>query len=111
MYICPVCGYNKLRRPADDFLICPSCGTQFGYTDANRDLDQLRDRWLSRGLWYSQRIPEPSNWNPIRQLENLGHIITTPTRNTIETRQEPSIFLGNIWQIIPGNVSFRLSNA
>ncbi len=89
MYICPVCGYNKLRRPPEDFLICPSCGTQFDYTDSNTSHRELRERWKHNGMrWYSRRIPQPSFWSPEIQLENLSHLENAPKQTTALTVQE-----------------------
>jgi predicted RNA-binding Zn-ribbon protein involved in translation (DUF1610 family) len=72
MHICPVCGYDKLWRPAEDDLICPSCGTQFGYTDAIRTHSQLRQRWIDNGKqWYSPVFPKPLDFNADFQLQKL----------------------------------------
>ena len=49
MNICPVCGYNALHEPAYDrfgcasFEICPCCGIEFGYDDARRSHETLRE--------------------------------------------------------------------
>jgi hypothetical protein len=69
--LCPVCGY-LMRYPPSDFHICPSCGTEFGYDDAGRSYDQLRQAWLVAGpKWWSQVEPQPPDWNPALQLSNL----------------------------------------
>lgn len=74
MYTCPVCGYNRLRRPADDYLICPSCGTEFGYSDAGRSHAELRSDWIAQGMrWFSRATEPPVGWNAILQLERAGH--------------------------------------
>ncbi len=76
MHNCPVCGYNRLRKPPTDHVICPSCGTQFGYSDAgSRDIADihasLRRGWITRGAkWHSKVVPEPASWNPWLQLIN-----------------------------------------
>ena len=88
MYMCPVCGYGGLRRPADDGIICPCCGTEFGYSDATKSHAQLRSEWLmSGGRWYSVVTPPPSGWNLNKQLANLRrleqgeeHAIATATK-------------------------------
>ena len=87
---CPVCGYKLSFLPwsgkssSDD--ICPSCGTQFGYHDAIRfkgsdeqikaRYDELRRMWISGGMkWHfpNNKIDhEPKDWNPKRQLLNIG---------------------------------------
>ncbi len=72
MYTCPVCGFGKLWAPAEDDFICPSCGTQFGYTDANRTHSQLRQVWIDNGKqWYSPVFPKPLDFNPDYQLQKL----------------------------------------
>ncbi len=71
MYTCPVCGYNKLQYPADDGMICPSCGTQFGYTDAGVSHDVLFKEWLLGGAhWQSRVISPPPDWNRDEQIKN-----------------------------------------
>jgi hypothetical protein len=54
-YTCPVCYYDKLDDPPDhSFEICPSCGTEFGYTDFNTSHEQLRNEWVAGGKkWWS----------------------------------------------------------
>ncbi len=48
-YTCPVCGYACLPSPATDYTICPSCGTEFGYTDFTAGHAQLRAAWIAAG--------------------------------------------------------------
>jgi len=73
MHICPICGYNRLLYPPDDGVICPSCGTQFGYTDAGVSHDTLKTEWLFSGLrWHSKVLAPPPGWNPYKQLANLS---------------------------------------
>ncbi len=72
-YVCPVCGYNKLWRPPSDYLICPSCGTEFNYHDAVVGHEELRRDWLAAGgLWHSRVIAPPPGWNPFEQLVQAG---------------------------------------
>lgn len=47
-YLCPVCGYG-MEDPPSDFNICPCCGTEFGYHDANTSTNTLRAAWLRGG--------------------------------------------------------------
>jgi len=70
MHTCPVCGYNQLRYPPEDFTICPSCGTEFGYHDSRRTHWELRVQWVNEGaLWHSRVINPPSPlWNGLKQL-------------------------------------------
>ena len=69
--ICPVCGYH-LNRPPEDFTICPSCGTEFGYDDSGRTYAQLRAIWLRGGAkWWSKSTSAPEGWDPYLQLDDL----------------------------------------
>ncbi len=72
---CPVCGYNGLHEPAYDrhgyasFEICPCCGIEFGYEDARRSHESLRDKWIARGMpWWSDVRKPPAGWDPVQQL-------------------------------------------
>jgi hypothetical protein len=68
-YVCPVCGYRELPDPPADYEICPSCGTEFGYTDFTRTHEELRAAWRSGGMrWYANWMLAPRDWNPRRQL-------------------------------------------
>jgi hypothetical protein len=71
MNTCPVCGYDRLQYPPDDHNICPSCGTQFGYTDAGVSHDELFSEWLLGGAhWQSRVIQPPPDWNRYEQIKN-----------------------------------------
>jgi hypothetical protein len=79
MHTCPVCGYQGLEGPPQDFLICPSCGVEFGYHDANRSAAELRRDWIAQGAsWHSTVEQPPRGWNAVRQLSDagFGHTIT-----------------------------------
>ncbi len=81
-YTCPVCGYAKLKYPPQDYTICPSCGTEFGYKDFATTHEELRDRWIASGAhWHSQRIPPPADWNPFEQLVQAGYIEAVPAEH------------------------------
>lgn len=72
-YQCAVCGYSKLIMPPKDHMICPCCGTQFGYHDSIARPEELRKEWVAAGVhWHSRRILPPANWNPIEQLRCAG---------------------------------------
>ncbi len=72
-HLCPVCGYNELPEPPQDYNICPCCGTEFGYTDFTASHESLRDRWVQRGMtWHSRRVSPPLDWNPEDQLMRAG---------------------------------------
>ena len=80
-FTCPVCGFRHLHEPPWDsdsgsLEICPSCGTQFGYSDAaggdaasrERRHRELRAEWIRGGMsWWSTRTP-PADWSPFEQV-------------------------------------------
>jgi hypothetical protein len=73
-YTCPVCGYTKLIAPPKDYMICPSCGTEFGNDDFEFSHEELRQEWIAAGApWFSRRTAPPSNWNPFAQLVHAGY--------------------------------------
>jgi hypothetical protein len=77
LYTCPVCGY-LLNDPAEDYNICPSCGTEFGLTDSGRTFKQLRDEWIQSGAhWHSRVTKIPKDWNPYVQMLNAGLVSIT----------------------------------
>jgi hypothetical protein len=82
MFMCPVCGYPNLDEPPYDeqncptYLICPSCGTEFGYDDANTKHAALRQRWVANGMrWWSKATAPPTNWDPLAQLRSVEQIV------------------------------------
>lgn len=88
MHTCPVCGYNQLWREPEDFLICPSCGTEFGYHDARTAHGELRAQWMRRGApWSSRVLNRPANWNAYDQLAAAGLIPSTATVSSTTERQ------------------------
>lgn len=74
MYICPVCGYNGLETPPENFTVCPSCYTEFGYDDATLSAEALRREWIQNGMRWAAAdvLPPPPDWNPVRQLIEAG---------------------------------------
>jgi len=59
-YTCPVCGFDNLEYPPEDFNICSSCGTEFGYDDVNYTVPELRARWIKGGRqWWSNNDSYP----------------------------------------------------
>jgi hypothetical protein len=88
---CPVCGFG-LDYPPNDFVICPSCGVEFGYETAGRSYYEIRDEWVRSGAhWASRVIPEPLAWNPYLQMldHNLSYTLPfsyspTPLPEVIE---------------------------
>jgi len=96
MYVCPVCGYNKLRYPPENESICPSCYTEFGYDDATRSHAELRREWLANGpRWEGANVmPVPFDWQPYAQLKNIG-VIKEPTPLAADEAQIEIIDLGH----------------
>jgi predicted RNA-binding Zn-ribbon protein involved in translation (DUF1610 family) len=89
-HICPVCGYPDLREPAYDdngeesFDICSSCGFQFGYDDGGVGIEDpicaekqkaWREKWIAGGMKFKHLSSKPLNWDPVRQLLNIGIIL------------------------------------
>jgi transcription initiation factor IIE alpha subunit len=57
-HICPVCDYAGLDGPPENWQICPQCGTEFGYDDATKTHQQLREEWERGGRqWWSEYEP------------------------------------------------------
>jgi len=78
----PVCGFTGLAEEPDSKEngasdeICPSCGFQFGHSDASEGCtyEQWRVSWVASGMqWFStSRLKErPIGWNPEAQLRGL----------------------------------------
>lgn len=75
-HYCPVCNYSGLSENIvcldgmPSFEICPSCGFQFGVDDEKGiTYDAWRDAWIKGGMkWWNDRICQPPNWDPIKQL-------------------------------------------
>lgn len=75
--ICPVCGYDRLERPIQDYDICPSCLCEFGISDRDWTYDEIREDWIAHGAqwaWGSNDIPKPYMWDNVEQLYNIGYI-------------------------------------
>jgi hypothetical protein len=76
-YPCAVCRYGDLGEPLyvegrPTWLICPCCGTQFGYEDAIANHNERRGRWIGEGMkWWSRYNRPPPDWNPLKQLAGL----------------------------------------
>jgi hypothetical protein len=88
--MCPVCLFPSLDEPSHDsdgfgsFEICKSCGTQFGYDDANTSWLELRKRWIDAGLkWWCEAAgnPRPANWNP--EKEDYDSLKTAPKNSPL----------------------------
>lgn len=93
MYVCSVCSYQGLHAPPEDFLICPCCGTQFGYHDATRSHSQLRLLWVEKGAkWHSRAISGPPNWDARLQLNNGLAAIELPESPVVSIGQDHNHF-------------------
>jgi hypothetical protein len=72
-YTCPVCAFNQLTFPPQDHVICPCCGTQFGYDDVAHSYRELRNIWLGKGgEWFNIECPSFAtrrHWNAWDQLD------------------------------------------
>lgn len=61
-----------MEESPQNFAICPSCGTEFGFDDAAKSHLELRQNWINSGAsWWSRRRVRPIGWNATAQLENL----------------------------------------
>jgi hypothetical protein len=86
-HLCPVCGYRDLPRPAREDLICPCCGTHFGYHDYATGHAELRRRWIADGAhWFSRAQAAPPGWDAETQLSEAGLIPYEVTGTTEESR-------------------------
>ena len=84
-YLCPVCGYDRLESPPQDWSICPCCLTEFGYSDYKRSHAALRAEWIANGAkWGDPSTPKPPHWNPIKQLRHVGYDVTPAEHMLIE---------------------------
>jgi hypothetical protein len=97
-YQCPVCGYRDLPREPREFLICPSCGTEFGYDDANPSepretvYARLRLEWVTNDApWFSQSTQPPPGWDAYAQLRAAGFRTTLSTATHAETTSGGSL--------------------
>jgi hypothetical protein len=66
-YTCPVCFFDKLSEPPENYSICVCCGTEFGNDDEFLSHAELRQQWISKGSRWFFRQP-PAGWNPVQQL-------------------------------------------
>jgi len=64
-----------MREAPRNFAICPSCGTEFGYDDANCSHADLRHKWMLEGApWFSRTTTPPLDWNAWQQLAQAGYL-------------------------------------
>lgn len=55
-FTCPVCSFDKMPWPPEDYNICHQCGTEFGNDDAEHTHAELRKAWVDAGskFWYEE---------------------------------------------------------
>lgn len=79
MFVCPVCGYDRLSEtPYDEdgnhsYEICPCCGFEFGFDDDSKDssFEVYRKEWIKKEtIWFNEKI-KPDNWDIKQQLRNI----------------------------------------
>lgn len=64
---CPVCFFDAMPYPPEDYNICPCCGTEFGNDDVEYSYDELRYAWIRNGAhWFFDQ--SPANWSAWAQL-------------------------------------------
>lgn len=97
---CPVCGY-EMEAPPKDYRICPSCGTEFGVSDVNASIAELRESWMGTGpKWWSRVDAMPANWDPIDQMEKAGIAVRRQPTNqpsAVSTSSGTSTIGGRDW--------------
>ena len=78
MYKCPVCFYDGMTDPPQDYHICDCCGTEFGNDDEERSHSELRWEWIALGAKWFFGDP-PTGWNPWKQSRTPSYVCV-PTR-------------------------------
>lgn len=71
-YLCPVCFFDQLPYPPNDYHICPCCGTEFENDDAEYSYAELRDRWIASGAsWFYKPEYCGTSLAPMTLIETL----------------------------------------
>lgn len=105
-YICPVCAYPTLPEPPDNFSICPSCGTEFGYDDAKVSHIELQRKWIKSGApWFSRARQQPAEWNPWLQLFSAGYTYTFPLAVELHISQPAAALREILVPLVPLRVA------
>jgi hypothetical protein len=85
-----------MESPPEDHVICPCCGTQFGYDDVAHTYLELRNIWLRKGgRWFNIECPSlvtRDGWNAWDQLDAslLPYDVPNPqSENRIYTGKIP----------------------
>ncbi|HCC06737.1 MAG TPA: hypothetical protein DEP72_01030 [Clostridiales bacterium] len=80
MFICKICGYNKLETPQyteesnPNFVICPCCGFESGYDDLDQGftIEEYRKKWFREGCDWLNKEKKPKEWDIEKQLRNIN---------------------------------------
>jgi hypothetical protein len=79
--MCPVCYYGNMPYPAEDYNICPCCGTEFENHDEDQTHAELRQSWIAAGArWFFRQAP--ATWNPWQQIASAGVMLPYVTTVT-----------------------------
>jgi hypothetical protein len=103
-FTCPVCAYPDLPSPPENFSICPSCGTEFGFDDAARSHEELRQQWILDGLqWFNDRVPRTWKWDPWQQLVDGGFAkhIASISSNSVSMVNANDLSVSKSWASPP----------
>ncbi len=76
LYMCSVCGWDRLTGPPYDrngnpsYEICCCCGFEFGFDDLSNGLtfNSYRTAWIDRGMPWFNPSDKPPMWNAGVQL-------------------------------------------
>ena len=97
---CPVCGYD-MKAPPKNYRICSSCGTEFGVSDVNTSIAELRESWMKTGPKWWDADSRPANWDPITQMEDAGIVIRRPVASqpsAVSTATSSNTIGGREWR-------------
>jgi len=90
LFSCPVCGFDQMPDPPQDYTICSCCGTEFGLDDVGESHASLRSKWIAKGApWFSDELEPPNLWNPFEQLVRADldfdeNVVPTSATNQLE---------------------------
>ena len=78
MFICPVCGFDRLTEEPYDidgnpsYEICNCCGFEFGFDDLKIiNFEYYREKWIEKGTpWFNVKL-KPKNWSLKNQILNI----------------------------------------
>ncbi|HEY5258195.1 MAG TPA: hypothetical protein VIJ12_07410 [Candidatus Baltobacteraceae bacterium] len=87
---CPVCGFEfpAMKRPLLTGDMCGCCLFEFGVNDDLHGYSYAdwREKWINAGCpWpvFGMKLkPKPNDWDPQRQLLNIGIVLLTCDKNS-----------------------------